>query len=127
MTAIDTHAHEEHAHPHHHEHPPHLAHHWDNPKQQFEAGKLGMWLFLATEFLLFGGLFCAYAVYRGNNPEMFEWGSQFLDTKWGAINTVVLILSSLTMALAVSAAQLGRKRALIALLSATFLGGAPVV
>jgi cytochrome c oxidase subunit 3 len=123
MTAIDTHAHDA-DHGHHHDHPPHLAHHWDNPKQQFEAGKLGMWLFLATEFLLFGGLFCAYAVYRGNNPEMFEWGSQFLDTRWGAINTVILILSSLTMALAVSAAQLGRKNALIVLLSLTCLGGA---
>ena len=91
-----------------HDHPEYLAHHWDTPQQQFEAGKLGMWLFLATEVLLFGGLFCAYAVFRHNYPEIFAYGSQFLDTRWGAINTVVLIVSSLTMATAVSAAQLDK-------------------
>jgi cytochrome c oxidase subunit 3 len=107
----------------HHGHGP-LAHHFGTMEQQFEASKLGMWLFLATEFLLFGGLFCAYAVLRLNKPEIFEYGSQFLDRRWGALNTVVLIVSSLTMALAVSAAQLGRTRALLALLLATFLGGA---
>jgi len=121
MTAVDSHAQD---HGHGHDHPPFLAHHWANPKQQFEAGKLGMWLFLATEFLLFGGLFCAYAVYRHNHPEIFAWGSQFLDTKWGAINTVVLILSSLTMAMAVTASQKGNKNALIGLLALTFVGGA---
>lgn len=119
MSAIDSHAAD-----HDHDHPPFLAHHWENPTQQFEAGKLGMWLFLATEFLLFGGLFCAYAVYRFNHPELFEYGSQFLNRFWGATNTVVLIASSLTMALAVSAAQLGKTRALVTLLSLTFLGGA---
>ena len=65
------------------EQPDFLAHHFDTPKQQFEAAKLGMWLFLATELLLFGGLFCLYAVFRINQPEMFEYGSQFLDTRWG--------------------------------------------
>jgi len=94
----------DHAHD-HHDHPPHLGHHWDNSKQQFEAGKLGMWLFLATEILLFGGLFVGYAVWRGNHPELFQYGSHFLDTKMGAINTCVLILSSLTMAAAVTVAQ----------------------
>jgi cytochrome c oxidase subunit 3 len=123
MTAIDTHANEAGGHGHDHDHPEFLAHHWESPQQQFEAGKLGMWLFLATEFLLFAGLFCAYAVFRFNHPELFEYGSQFLDTTWGAINTVVLILSSLTMALAVSAAQLGKQRVLIGLLGLTFLGG----
>ena len=53
---------------HDHDHPDHLGHHWENSKQQFEAGKLGMWLFLATEVLLFGGLFCAYSVWRGQPP-----------------------------------------------------------
>lgn len=105
-------------------HDAHLAHHFETPKQQFEAAKFGMWLFLATEFLLFGGLFCLYAVFRGTNPELFAYGSKFLDTKWGMINTVVLILSSLTMALAVYAAQTNRKRWLIALLGLTILGGA---
>ncbi|MHC5025123.1 MAG: cytochrome c oxidase subunit 3 family protein [Planctomycetota bacterium] len=111
-------AHDQHA----HEHPPHLAHHWENPRQQFEAGKLGMWLFLATEVLLFGGLFCAYAVWRGNNPDLFRYGSQYLDTKWGAINTAVLILSSLTMAMAVTMAQQNRQKALKICLALTFAG-----
>jgi cytochrome c oxidase subunit 3 len=105
-----------------HDHPDNLAHHFDTPKQQFEAGKLGMWMFLATEVLLFGGLFCAYAVWRGNHPDLFKYGSQFLDTKWGAINTAVLITSSLTMAAAVTAAQKSRRGPLIALLSLTLAG-----
>jgi len=95
----------DHAHDGEHDHPPYLAHHWDSPKQQFEAGKLGMWLFLATEVLLFGGLFVGYSVLRHGQPELFKWGSQFLDTTMGATNTVVLILSSLTMAWGVTAAQ----------------------
>jgi cytochrome c oxidase subunit 3 len=106
-----------------HDHPPHLAHHWQSAQQQFEAGKLGMWLFLATELLLFGGLFAAYAVFRYNHPYMFSWGSQFLDVRYGGTNTVILIASSVTMAMAVSAAQMGRQRALVILLCLTFLGG----
>ena len=106
------------------ERPEFLAHHFDTPRQQFEAAKLGMWLFLATEVLLFGGLFCVYAIFRGNHPEMFEYASQFLDTRWGVTNTAVLLISSMTMALAVTAAQRGRQRQLIALLLATFMGGA---
>jgi cytochrome c oxidase subunit 3 len=102
-------------------HPPHLAHHFNTPKQQFESGKLGMWLFLATEVLMFGGLFCAYAIYRGNHPEIFAYGSQFLDVKWGAINTMILIGSSFTMALAVRAAQLGQQKLLVAMLTVTIL------
>ena len=120
MTAIDTpdaHGVDD------HDHPEHLGHHWNTLDQQFEASKLGMWLFLATEFLLFGGLFVAYAVLRFNRPEVFEYGSQFLDTRWGAINTVILILSSLTMALAVTAAQRGQRQLLVVLLGLTFLGG----
>jgi len=120
MTAIDSH---DAPGVDHHDHPEHLGHHWDNLDQQFEASKLGMWLFLATEFLLFGGLFVAYAVLRFNRPDIFEYGSQFLDTKWGAINTVILIASSLTMALAVTAAQRGKKQLLVVLLVLTFLGG----
>ena len=106
-----------------HEHHDFLAHHWDTPKQQFEAGKLGMWLFLATEVLLFGGLFVGYSVWRGNHPELFKFGSQYLDTTMGAINTVVLILSSLTMAWAVTCAQRGNRKGLIIGLLLT-LGGA---
>jgi cytochrome c oxidase subunit 3 len=107
-----------------HDHPAHLAHHWDTPQQQFEAGKLGMWLFLATEVLLFGGLFCAYAVWRGNHPELFKYGSQFLNTTLGATNTAVLILSSLTMAWAVTAAQQNKQLLLKIMLVLTLIGAA---
>jgi cytochrome c oxidase subunit 3 len=105
------------------EHPPFLAHHFETPKQQFEAGKLGMWIFLVTEVLLFGGLFCAYAVFRSNHPEIFQYAQQFLDKGLGALNTGVLITSSLTMAWAVRCAQLGRRRALVALLAVTLACG----
>jgi cytochrome c oxidase subunit 3 len=107
-----------------HEHPPHLQHHFDTVPQQFEASKLGMWLFLATEVLLFGGLFCGYAVFRGNHPDVFHYGSRYLDTTWGAINTVVLILSSVTMAVGVTAAQRDMRAVLVACLALTFGGGA---
>jgi cytochrome c oxidase subunit 3 len=105
------------------DHPAHLQHHFDTPVQQFDSAKLGMWLFLATEILLFGGLFCAYAVYRGNHPEIFQWSHHLLDTKLGAINTVVLLCSSLTMAWAVRCSQLGQRKGLIILLVLTLLGG----
>ena len=78
-----------------------------------------MWLFIATEILMFGGLFCAYAILRGNHPEVFEFGSRFLDRRWGFLNTSVLIFSSFTMALAVRAAQCGHQRQLVLFLSLT--------
>jgi len=107
-----------------HLHDPHLAHHFDSPRQQFEAAKLGMWLFIATEFLLFGGLFCLYAIFRSRQPELFQYGSQFLETKWGALNTAVLITSSMTMAWAVRCAQLNHRKRLVLCLVLTVLGGA---
>jgi len=100
----------------------HLAHHFDDVNQQFTSSKLGMWIFLGTELLMFGGLFCAYAIYRGNHPEVFQWASVLLDTRLGAVNTLVLITSSLTMALAVRAAQRDRRGPLVGLLALTFLG-----
>jgi cytochrome c oxidase subunit 3 len=109
-------------------HPPALAHHFDNLEQQKEAATLGMWVFLVTEVLFFGGLFMTYAVYRGWYPDAFAAASHELDVTLGTINTVVLIASSLTMALAVHAAQLGQRRALMLflvltmVLGATFLG-----
>ena len=99
----------------------HLAHHFHSRRQQSESSKLGMWLFLATEILLFGGLFCAYAVYRANHPEIFIYAHQFLDKSLGGLNTVVLICSSLTMAWAVRAAQLGQQRLLRILLAMTLV------
>ncbi|MBB6429454.1 cytochrome c oxidase subunit 3 [Algisphaera agarilytica] len=110
-------------HAHDHDHPPHLAHHFETSEQQMESGKLGMWVFLATEILMFGGLFCAYSVYRANHPEVFLFAHQYLDTMWGAINTAVLLASSFTMAWGVRAAQLGQKSILIIMLSLTLLGG----
>ena len=105
-----------------HEHSPYLAHHFDTLDQQFNAAKLGMWLFLATELLLFGGLFCGYAIWRSNHPEMFKYGSGFLNTTMGAINTAVLIASSLTMASAVTTCQRGLKGPTVALLGLTLAG-----
>ncbi len=120
----DSHGDGGHGHGHDHDHPWFLGHHWENPKQQFEAGKLGMWFFLATEVLLFGGLFCGYAVLRARHPELFEYGSKFLDTKMGAINTGVLILSSMTMAMAVTYAQTNKTKLMQLCLVLTLLGAA---
>ncbi len=101
---------------------PFLQHHFDTPYHQFDSAKLGMWLFLATEVLFFGGLFVAYAVLRNRFPEVFSYSSHYLDTIMGGINTCVLILSSLTMALAVRYAQTNRKKGLIICLILTFMG-----
>lgn len=102
-------------------HPSHLQHHFASSRQQFESGKLGMWLFLSTEVLLFSGLFCAYAVYRANHPQVFIYAHQFLDKSLGGLNTVVLICSSMTMACAVRCSQCSQRRRLIGLLSATLV------
>ncbi len=110
-------------HGHHDEHPPHLAHHFDTPEQQFDSAKVGMWAFLATEILMFGGLFCAYAAYRYNNPEVFRYSAEHLKWSLGATNTIILLASSLTMALAVRAAQLGQQTYLKLMLAMTLLGG----
>lgn len=99
----------------------HVAHHFATAQQQFDAGKLGMWIFLVTEILFFGGLFCAYAVYRAIHPEIFIYAYQYLDKNLGALNTAVLIFSSLTMAWAVRCAQLDQRRGLVACLVITLL------
>jgi cytochrome c oxidase subunit 3 len=104
-----------------HEQHPFLAHHFDTPKHQFESGKLGIWLFLVTEVLFFAGLFCAYAIYRATHPEIFYWAHFYLDTQLGAINTGVLIVSSLTAAWAVRNAQLGQQKALVINIAITIL------
>jgi cytochrome c oxidase subunit III len=78
--------------------------------QQMEASTLGMWTFLVTEIMFFGGLFMAYLVYRWQSPLGFQEASHHLNIYWGAGNTVILIVSSLTMALAVRAAQTSQKR-----------------
>ncbi|MGA1057555.1 MAG: cytochrome c oxidase subunit 3, partial [Phycisphaerales bacterium] len=113
-----------HGHDGHHGHSeyPFLAHHFETPAQQFDSGKLGMWLFLATEVLFFGGLFAAYAVLRFKNPEVFAYSANYLDTIMGGINTCVLIASSLTMALAVRFAQTDKIKPMIVCLVLTFMG-----
>jgi cytochrome c oxidase subunit 3 len=90
-----------------HHHHPRLQHHFDDMGQQAEASTLGMWVFLVTEIMFFGGLFMAYLVYRSQSPEGFAEASHHLNVGWGATNTIVLIVSSLTMALGVRAAQTG--------------------
>jgi cytochrome c oxidase subunit 3 len=117
--------HDAHLHPDGHaHHPPHLAHHFDTPMQQYKSAKLGMWVFLATEILMFGGLFCAYGVYRHNHPDVFDFAHRYLDRQLGALNTLILITSSLTMAWAVRAAQINAKRTLCLCLFLSILGGA---
>ena len=101
----------------------HLAHHFDTPQQQFDAGNLGMWMFLATEMLLFSGLFCAYAVFRSMHPEVFKYAGEYLDPVSGLINALILLTSGLTMALAVRFAQTGKRFALSLCLILTILGG----
>ncbi|KAB2881030.1 cytochrome c oxidase subunit 3 family protein [bacterium] len=103
------------------EHPTHLAHHFADMEQQKESAKLGMWFFLLTEVLTFGGLFCAYAVYRAWYPEMFSNAHRELNVLMGTINTVVLITSSLTMALAIRSMQIDRKNQTMWYLFFTFL------
>jgi cytochrome c oxidase subunit 3 len=115
----------EHAAPHGHAG---LQHHFENMEQQREASTLGMWVFLVTEIMFFGGMFLAYTLYRSKYPFAFASASNHLDLKLGAINTAVLILSSFTMAMAVYSTQVGKRRnqivclALTLLLGATFLG-----
>lgn len=107
---------------HAHAHDPNLQHHFETHAQQFDASKLGMWLFLAQEVLFFSGLFCAYVIYRSLHPEIFRVGHQFLDPFWGGLNTVVLILSSFTMAMGVWCAQKSYQRGLVWCLALTLLG-----
>jgi cytochrome c oxidase subunit 3 len=92
---------------HGHEHHPRLQHHFDSLEQQLYASTFGMWVFLVTEVLFFGGLFMAYILYRVWYPEMFVAASHHLNIPLGAVNTAVLIGSSLTMAYGVNAAQRG--------------------
>ena len=102
-------------------HPARLQHFFVSAEQQFEASKLGMWLFLATEILLFGGMFVAYGIFRAQYPDLFEEASQQLDTVLGATNTLVLLLSSFTMAWAIRAIQLDDVKRCVQMLLATVL------
>lgn len=125
-TVTDEHATHDHADPHSKdwgEDDPHLAHHFDSPQQQFDSGKLGMWIFLGQEVLFFSALFVAYLVYRTNNPDVWTYASNYLSTPLGFTNTLVLLGSSLTAAWAVRAIQLNDKKKLLMMLVLTMFGG----
>jgi cytochrome c oxidase subunit 3 len=104
-------------------HGPELRHHFEEPEQQFESARLGMWAFLVTEIMFFGGLFAAYTLYRSMYPDAFASTSQYMQVIVGAVNTAVLICSSLTMALAVRAGQLGQRKLIILFVIATMILG----
>jgi cytochrome c oxidase subunit 3 len=104
--------------------PSRLAHHFPDMKTQEHAARMGMWLFLSTEILLFAVLFCAYALYRFLFPVGFEEASRLAHVAMGATNTVVLITSSLTVALAIHYARQGQNRKVVGLLAVTILFGA---
>lgn len=101
----------------------HLRHHFATPEQQMDASTLGMWTFLITEVLFFGGMFAGYAVYRAMYPDAFASTSQYMNVILGGTNTAVLICSSLTMAMGVRAAQLSRRKDLIRFLILTMIFG----
>ena len=105
------------------EHHPELLHHFAEASQQRNAASLGMWVFLATEIMFFGGMFCAYLVYRHWYFGDFGAASKSIDATLGATNTAVLICSSLTVVLAVWAAQTARRALLIGMLAVTMLFG----
>jgi cytochrome c oxidase subunit 3 len=107
----------------HGEHHPRFVHHFESLANQKEAATLGMWCFLVTEVLFFGGLFTTYTVYRNLFYPAFAAGSHHLDIKLGAINTAVLICSSLTMAMAVHSAAIGKRAQIVMYLLATLLLG----
>jgi len=113
-------AHDAHAHP----HPPGFAHQFEDIEQQRDAGTLGMWVFLVTEILFFGGMFASYIIYRSLHFAAFETGSHLLEVKFGATNTAVLICSSLTMAMAIRSAQTGKSKSTVIwyLILTMFLG-----
>jgi cytochrome c oxidase subunit 3 len=100
-----------------------LQHHFDDSAQQLEASTLGMWIFLVTELMFFGGMFASYTIYRNLYPEAFASTSHFMNVTIGAINTAVLICSSFTMVLAVRSVQLGQKKTTITFLTLTLLLG----
>jgi cytochrome c oxidase subunit III len=120
----EPHGHEPHGHGDEHghgEHSPFIQHHYDDAQHQFDSGKLGIWLFLAQEVLFFSALFVAYVLYRYHHPEIYSYAHKYLDVTYGAINTAVLIVSSLTAAWGVRCAQLNQRRGLIFCIAATIV------
>ena len=105
------------------QHSPYLQHHFDDLHQQLDSSTLGMWVFLLTEIMFFGGMFGAYTIYRSMYPEAFASTSKHMIPWLGGINTAVLICSSLTMALAVRYAQIGNRKLIRIFLILTMIFG----
>ncbi len=103
--------------------PPAHAHQFETAEQQYETSTLGMWAFLVTEIMFFGGLFAGFIVYVSFYAEGFALGSRHLDLTLGTVNTLVLLGSSFTMAMAVRSAQLGRRNRLLLFLACTLMLG----
>ena len=106
-----------------HEHPPYQRHHFESMEQQVDATNFAMWLFLLTEIMFFGGLFCSYLIFRNWYYPAFVEASHQLNIFWGTLNTAVLITSSFTMAMGVWSAEMRKKGALVFCLVLTFLLG----
>lgn len=98
-----------------------FAHHFDSAEHEFDASKFGMWLFLVTEIMLFGGLFVAYIIFRNLYPEMYHEAHHHLNKVMGGINTIVLIFSSWTMAMAVGMAQRNKAKESLRLMGVTVM------
>lgn len=109
---------------HDHYHPPGLQHQFEDMKQQEESVSIGMWMFLVQEIMFFGGLFTVYLVFRSRFPMAFAAGSNHLDAFWGGLNTLVLIVSSLTMALTVYYAQKSNRNMQVIMIILTMFFGA---
>jgi cytochrome c oxidase subunit III len=101
-----------------------VASHYKDEKHQYSSNKEGIWLFMATEILMFGGLFVGYTIYHTMYPEMFAEGAKYLDWKLGFVNTLVLIASSFTMALGIYFNQINQSKKATMALAATILCGA---
>jgi cytochrome c oxidase subunit 3 len=107
----------------HHEHPSYQRHHFETTAQQFDATNFAMWIFLLTEIMFFGGLFMAYLLFRNWYYPAFVAASHQLDIFWGTLNTLLLIISSFTMAMGVWSAEMGKRTLLIVFLCLTWVLG----
>jgi cytochrome c oxidase subunit 3 len=116
-STVDIHSHDAHG----EGHDPHQQHHFATMEQQFDTSKIGMWLFLATEVLLFGGLFVGFGLMQSKYPQEFIEAHEHLPRPLGALNTVVLLFSSWTMVMGVLSAQKGQKKKLVVFLTLTIL------
>ena len=99
----------------------HPAHHFRDAEHEVDSSKFGLWLFLCTEIVMFGGLFVGYAIFNSMYPEIFEVGSTFLDWKYGSVNTIVLLISSFTVVMAIHSAQVNNKKMVLVNLYLTLI------